>query len=218
MPSSTIDLSGKRFGRLTVLHRGEDAIRKNGRHSSTFVCQCDCGNVVQVRAACLKSGNTQSCGCLQKEAVGNLRKSHGLSNSRLYRIWSQMKQRCEDENNRAYKYYGGKGVTVCDEWNDFSVFAQWALESGYDDTLTIDRVENSVGYEPKNCRWVTMLAQNNNKTDNHLLTYNGKTQNITQWANEVGICRATISRRIHLGWSVEEALTLPVIKGRKRKK
>jgi hypothetical protein len=122
-----------------------------------------------------------------------------------------MKQRCENSSVPHYKRYGGKGVTVCAEWHDFINFEKWSLENGYDDTLTIDRIENSKGYSPENCRWVSNLIQQRNRKNNHLLTYNGETHCISEWSEILGISRSVITLRVsRYGYSVEEAFNKPV--------
>ena len=144
----------------------------------------------------------------------HLNYKHGLYKSRIYKIWETMKHRCYCTGQTSYRYYGGRGITVCDEWrNDFKEFYDWAMSNGYSDELTLDRVESSGNYEPTNCRWVTMKEQTRNKSSNRLLTYNGKTQCIVDWANELKIDRRTITKRIDkLGWSVEKALSTPLNK------
>lgn len=139
---------------------------------------------------------------------------HGLYKTRIYKIWESMKNRCYCKGETSYKYYGAKGVTVCDEWrNDFKAFYDWTISHGYSDELTLDRVDVNGNYEPTNCRWITMKEQSRNKSNNRYLSYNGKTQCIVDWANEVKIDRRTITRRIDIfGWSVEKALTTPVRK------
>lgn len=165
-----ISLIGKKFGRLTVL---SDAGAKGGRTYSN--CLCDCGKMVVVSNKHLKSGHTKSCGCYKNEIVSEIGKitgktsikyaqsqahennrKHDMSGTRLYRIWSQMKQRCYNKKDDAYQYYGGKGVCVCDEWReDFQKFEQWANNNGYSDDLTIDRINSNKNYEPSNCRWIS---------------------------------------------------------------
>lgn len=142
---------------------------------------------------------------------------HGMCGTRLYRIWHSMKQRCNNPNNTSYHNYGGKSIRVCKEWNEFQGFSEWAISNGYSDELTLDRINGDGNYEPSNCRWITMKEQQNNKSDNHLLTYNGKTQNIMQWAEELqptlGITYSMINKRINRqGWSVESALSTPHVK------
>ena len=153
-----IDLTGQRFGRLTVLKRAE-TINKRTR----WLCRCDCGEEVIVEAYNLKKGHTQSCGCLQREAASKANTTHGMRGSRLYRIWVCMHNRCYRKCYHAYNHYGGRGITICDEWHDFQAFQYWAIENGYNDDLSIDRIDNDKGYYPDNCRWVTMEEQNRNK-------------------------------------------------------
>ncbi len=155
-----INLSGKKYGKLTV-------ISPNGRNTNGDVmwkCKCDCGNISIVRGRNLRSGFTTSCGCNQKEAVRRANVIHGHCNTRIHRIWSAMKQRCYNPNNTAFQNYGGRGIKVCDDWlHDFLEFESWAEKHGYDDTLTIDRMNNDGNYEPSNCRWITRAEQNKNK-------------------------------------------------------
>lgn len=172
--SRLIDLSGMHFGRLTVLRKVEG----NRKGRPRWLCYCDCGNSITVDPSNLKKGATKSCGCLRAERnseritkyneihkgekAPNFR--HGMKRTRLYRIWCGMKRRCYNLNDAAYKYYGGRGITVCNDWKkDFIPFYEWALANGYADNLTIDRINVNGDYSPINCRWVTMAEQNNNK-------------------------------------------------------
>lgn len=132
---------------------------------------------------------------------------HGKRYTRLYNILDKIKQRCYNKNNTSYENYGGRGIKICEEWlNDFDVFYNWAYENGYDDTLTIDRIDNNKSYSPDNCRWVDRKTQANNKRNNVYLTYNGKTQTIAQWAEELSIPRTRIYNRHHWKWSDKECL------------
>ena len=190
------DLTGQRFSRLTVIERVKSH-KLNDKHAY-WKCLCDCGNYCIVASHHLRSGETKSCGCL----------NNGKSYTRLYRIWNDMKCRCYRYKETAYKYYGDRGIIVCDEWlNDFQAFYDWAMANGYDDTLTIDRIDVNGNYEPSNCRWVSRKVQMNNTRRNHLITYNGKTQTIAQWAEELNIKQNTLLYRIRRGWSIEKALT-----------
>jgi hypothetical protein len=202
-----IDLTGQKFGRLTVTER---AGSKNKR--ALWRCVCECGNEVAVDSNSLRTGNTRSCGCLHIErvkAIGEANKIHGMFGTRLYMIWADMKRRCSSQNREAYDNYGGRGITVCDEWaNSFEAFRDWALANGYRDDLTLDRKDANGDYRPDNCRWSTWKEQENNRRNNHLLTHGGKTQTMTQWAEETGILYPTLAARINvLLWDPEKALT-----------
>ncbi len=196
------DLTGKTFGRLTVIERTKES--KNGRRR--WICQCECGNITEVKAQSLRDGHTKSCGCLHKK--------HGLSNSRLFRIWCHMKDRCYNQNHIEYHRYGGRGISLCESWkNDFISFHNWAIENGYNDTLSIDRINIDGNYCPENCRWATTKMQNNNRSTNHYITYKNKTQSLSQWADEIGIKSSVLQNRINrYHWDIERALTEPAKK------
>ena len=156
------DLSGRRFGRLKVLKRVKNDKYKHVK----YLCMCDCGKIVEVRGDGLLSKHTQSCSCLHDEILlknkGNVK--HGKYGTRLYRIWSAIKRRCNNPNTINYKDYGGRGITMCNEWlNNFLSFHEWALNNGYKDNLTIERLNVNESYSPLNCKWVTYKRQNNNK-------------------------------------------------------
>ena len=206
------DLTGLRFGKLVVLERSA-----NGKYGDAmWLCQCDCGNKKVVRAGDLRNGNVTSCRCLQREESSKRLKTHGLSRTRLYKIWRKVMERCYNENHAYYHRYGGRGITMCEEWrNDFMAFREWAMANGYADNLTIDREDNDKGYYPDNCRWITMKEQHNNTSQNHLVTMNGKTQNVTQWCEELDVNRACVYRRLKQGLSPEQAFSY---KKRRRKK
>lgn len=156
--------AGERFGRLTVVERAENYISPQGQARKRWLCKCDCGGIVTIMARCLISGDTKSCGCLQKETAKSTFTKHGTWGSRLHVIWSSMKTRCYNKNHRGYNYYGVRGITVCDEWrDDFQAFHDWAMANGYRDDLTIDRIDVDGNYEPSNCRWITMAEQQTNK-------------------------------------------------------
>ena len=136
---------------------------------------------------------------------------HGFSHKeRLYNIWKSMRQRCRDPKTNRAKYYHDKGIRVCEEWEDYATFREWAFAAGYTDELSIDRINPDGNYEPDNCRWVTPKTQANNQTTNRLLTFNGETKTMSQWAEYAEIPQDTFKRRIYKGWSIEKAITTPV--------
>ncbi|MBQ0014768.1 MAG: hypothetical protein KBS82_05550 [Oscillospiraceae bacterium] len=164
------DHTGERFGRLTVVSRAEDYIAPSGKHHVRWLCECDCGNSVIVDVSSLVRGHTKSCGCLHEDVINNgTNTSHGGRYDRLYKVLANMKNRCYNTNASDYKYYGGRGITICDEWlNDYNSFKTWALENGYDENApmfecTIDRIDVNGNYEPNNCRWVSMDVQSRNR-------------------------------------------------------
>jgi len=205
---------GKKYARLTVLR----LFKKEGSYRKMAECICDCGKHMVTRAESLENGNTKSCGCLHNEQsreralkMGAVNKTHGETGTRLYRIWRSMRKRCNDTTHEAYSRYGGKGIKVCKEWeHDFCAFSKWAKENGYNETLTIDRIDNSKGYSSDNCRWVTMKVQQNNKSNNRIIEFNGDKMTLTQWGEATGLNKNIIHDRLANGWTVEEALTTPI--------
>ena len=207
-----LNLTGERFGKLVAIK----TIGKNKNGAYLWQCKCDCGNEIIANVGNLKNGHTKSCGCLRVDRCKTNFTKHGLEHTRLYGIWSDMRLRCYDEKNIAYHRYGGRGITICDEWkNDVKAFYDWATANGYKDSLTIDRIDNDGNYCPENCRWATVKEQASNRRSNILVTHNGKTQTMKKWANEVGTPYKVVWARMQkLGWSAERALTEPVKKGK----
>ena len=195
-PLKTIDMIGKTCGRLTVIKR----VPNKGKNAR-WGCICSCGEYVEVDGCHLRNGGVKSCGCILKEAKWN--KTHGLSNSRIYGIWHGMKRRCDSRN----KNYGGRGITVCNEWkNSFDTFYEWALNNGYNETLTIDRIDVNGNYCPENCRWATITEQQNNKRTNVIIEYDGVSHTVSEWAKILNIKRETLVKRLKTK-SVEESFT-----------
>lgn len=201
-----IDLTGQRFGRLTVVEEAPKSSHGNRR----WRCECDCGTICFVETGDLTGLRQKSCGCFKKERTAISHKTHGQRRTRLYTIWFHMKTRCESPNDKNYSDYGGRGISVCSEWkNSFLAFYQWAMASGYSHDLTIDRRDNNGNYCPENCRWITIGQQQNNRRSNHQMTAFGRTQNIKQWADEFGVPYHTLLYRVAHGWTPERALTTP---------
>lgn len=201
--------TGTRYGKLVVLSRAENYVSPKGGRLSQWRCKCDCGNETVVLGTNLRKGITKSCGCLRKTRASELCTTHGLSNRRLFNIWCGMKKRCYNQNHKFYAYYGGRGITVCDEWlHDFQAFWDWAMSNGYQDDLSIERANNSLGYTPENCRWATAKEQNRNTRQNRRITINGETKTLAEWCEQCGLKYGTVYDRFRCGWTPEEALEL----------
>ena len=201
---------GSRFGMLVVNERVSDYVAPTGGVHRRYICTCDCGNVKTVVKDQLTSGKTKSCGCLR---YGPKEKKHGEIKTRLYRIWGNMCNRCSNPRNPAFDRYGGRGITVCDDWKDYRNFRDWAEASGYTNSLTIDRIDNDAGYNPSNCRWANDYTQANNKRNNRVITYNGEKKTIAEWARVTGIPYKVLYARLNrYGWTTERAFTQPLRK------
>lgn len=206
-----IDLTGQRFGRLTVLER---AWTRKGQ--LFWRCRCECGAVCDVQGSSLRGGRTRSCGCLHDELACNrlleadYYRPEQVANKCLHQVWVNMRQRCRNPRNPEFHLYGGRGIDVCAEWKDYFTFERWAVASGYGPGLSIDRIDNDSGYSPTNCRWTTPKVQSNNQRKTTMLTYGGKTMALSFWADKFHISRETLKSRIKRGWSVEQALITPI--------
>lgn len=199
------DITGQKFGRLTVLYKLNNYHKKG----VWWLCVCDCGNLTKVRGNRLRSLEIKSCGCYRNERIIEVNTKHGKYGTRLYRVWNNMKDRCYNEQYHNYPNYGGRGIAVCSEWrNDFQAFYKWAVDNGYRDNLTIDRTNVDGNYEPSNCRWVTMKQQNRNKTNNNYITINGITHCLSEWCEIYNINYKRVWDRLKKGWTVERALEL----------
>ena len=210
MAGKPIDLMGQRFGRLVVIERAGTS--KNGQ--VIWRCLCDCGKEADVLSISLRRGLTRSCGCLSREKVSERttarNTTHGARHTKLYNTWRGMRERCENPSHKSYSDYGGRGISVCAEWQDFTAFQKWALASGYKDGLSLDRIDSNGNYEPSNCRWADKKQQSRNRRSNHLITYKGQTKTAIEWAEQFHINRDTLAMRLKAGWSVEKALETPV--------
>lgn len=212
------NLVGKRFGKLVVV--GTAGMAKDGLHYMSLV-RCDCGFEQKARDTELVSGRKKMCA----RCSNNLRKTHGKSRNRVFKIWQGMKARCYNPNNKAYHEYGGRGIKLCDEWQDSTKFIEWALANGFDENKTgeecsIERIDVNGDYEPSNCTWVTKQRQARNKQNTRYATYNGKRMPIRDIADIVGISATNIIQRMDkYGWSEYDAIHTPVgaINGKKSK-
>lgn len=219
-----VDLTGQKFGRLTVLREGNGRWQPNGKHVRTWICKCDCGNEVEVGQINLtrKEYQTVSCGCYAKEdrakRMKKIATTHGCTKDRLYHIWCGMRRRCENNSDPEYHIYGGRGITVCEEWDkDYMAFKEWAYSNGYDPTkirgeCTIDRIDNNKGYSPNNCRIANMKEQANNTSTVKYYDWNGDKYTLTEIMNISGTSytRICLYKRLKRGMSVDDALSLPL--------
>ena len=186
----------------------------NGR--TTWECLCDCGNTVNVIQKHLSSGNTKSCGCIQRDSVSVARRTHGKSKSRLYILYRGIKERCKNPKSKIYKWYGAKGIGICKEWDeDFLKFEKWMLDNGYDESLprgeqTIDRIDTNGDYCPDNCRLITISKQQRNKENNVFYEFNGEKHLLSEWSEILGIDYLILKSRVgDYGWTIKEALENP---------
>lgn len=200
-----IDITGKKFGRLTALKR----IGSNGS-SAIWLCKCECGNEKEVTLQHLKQG-TKSCGCLHKEIlskvwtkIGKTSRKHGDFGTKLYGVWAAMKRRILNKNSNYYSEYGGRGISICKEWLEYLPFKDWAINNGYQDGLTLDRIDVNGNYEPSNCRWVTWETQHYNKRNTVFIEYKGKKYNLKEISKITGLNLRTIKGRYERGWTAEQ--------------
>lgn len=206
------DIIGKRFGKLTVLRRGEN----NSRGEARWVCKCDCGRETLVITNNLNCGNTRSCGCTRVEKLNRFSYKHGACHrgkkERLYLVWRNMVGRCYDESNSEYKRYGARGIEMCEEWKDsYAAFREWAMSTGYNPLAkkgecTIERVDNDGNYCPENCIWTNLKRQANNKRNNHYLNVLGKKITTAEASEKYGIPYRRLLKRLNSGWSDEDAV------------
>lgn len=199
------DLTNKKFGRLL-------ALEKTKLNNQTFwACKCDCGKQINVLTANLTCNRVKSCGCLKIDKFIERSTIHNQRHTLLYEIWKGIKQRCLNPNNRSYKNYGGRGITICDDWkNDYTLFYNWSIQNGYKKGLSIDRINNNGNYEPSNCRWVNKEIQANNTRSNKYITINGITKSLSDWLKDYDISFTIYYRRTKIyNWSSIQAITTP---------
>lgn len=198
--------TGMKFNRLTIV--SEISKIKERR---AFECVCDCGKTVHIILKELTNGHTKSCGCYKIDNHTLRFTKHGGRGTKLYNVWKGMRMRCNNSNTEHFMAYGGRGITICKDWDEFLTFKTWSIKNGYAEGLSIDRINVNGNYEPDNCRWSTQLIQVRNARSNNKITFNNKTQCLSEWAEELGIKRSTLSSRINtMGWSIDRALTAAV--------
>lgn len=201
------DYIGKKVHSLTAIGLAE---RKPSDKEWKLRCLCECGRETYITPSQFRRGVVKSCGC-KRATVCTKQKGH--SKHPLYHVWLQMMYRCYKKTSKAYGRYGGRGISVCEEWHDFESFVRWSDSvGGRPDGYTLDRINNNGDYNPYNCRWVPMKIQNINKSDNIVIGYSGKSQTLSEWANQLGIKWVTLHNRYVRGWSIERMLTEPVNK------
>lgn len=192
------NLTGMSFDKLVVVSFAYVDVL--GAH---WICKCDCGNIKIACAHSLKTKHTRSCGCL-------LFIAGGMDHEPLYKKWRDIKVRCYNPKHKSYRNYGGRGIKICDEWkSNYLNFRKWALNNGYDPSLTLDRTDNNKGYSPENCRFTTWKEQENNRRNNHVVTHNNISHTISEWADLLGVSYSTVETRVKRGWSFERIITTP---------
>ena len=217
------DITGKKFGKLTAIRLDHKGKNKSLQSVQYWLFKCDCGKEKIIKKQNVLNGNTKSCGCIHRDSLIKRNKKHGLSYTRLYVVYAGMKARCYDKKHISYKYYGERGISVCDEWkNDFNSFHEWSIKNGYDENAkkgecTIDRIDVNGNYCPENCRWINIEKQNRNHRNNKKITINGKTLCMTEWEDVLGFPVGTIRRRTNLGWPIERIISTPIINNKQRR-
>lgn len=211
--SARKNLAGMKFGRLTVIESAPNTVSPSGKIRTRWICKCDCGKDCIVKTDHLRAGLTRSCGCLSEENRRTCNKTHGMAGTRIYKEWNSMRGRCNNPNNKRYGIYGGRGIKVCEEWNNsFEAFQKWAMENGYTDELTIERIDVNGNYCPENCCWIPFSQQaRNRRTSLRVIDKDGEEKLAMDIAERNGISMRIVSARIHGGWDINEALNTPLI-------
>lgn len=208
-----IDLTGQQIGELYVINKAPHRYTPCGHKMTLWNCRCKCGKVIQVPTHDITSGHTKHC----KKCGMQFARKHGDYQTRLYNVYREIKRRCYTPSNHNYPYYGGRGISMCDEWkNDYLSFKQWAISQGYDERnpryiQTIDRIDTNGDYSPQNCRLADYKQQSNNKRTSHFITYNGETHTVTEWAEKLNVPPFVFFGRISYGWSDEKVLSTPYV-------
>lgn len=207
------NLTNQRFGKLVVIEReGSDS-----KGQALWLVRCDCGNEKVVRGHDLTQGKTESCGCSRIKSC--IFYQHGMSHTKLHGLWRNIKGRCYNPNNKAYKHYGGRGIKMCDEWrDDFVSFYNWSYQNGYAEGLQIDRIDTNGDYCPDNCRWVDKITQANNTRRNIYATIDGETKSLAEWCKILGLNYNSVQTRTYKGWDPVLALTTPFDKRQSKRK
>lgn len=208
--SKFIDLTGQKFGYWTVIERATN----NNKGEARWLCRCECGALKVVLGSSLRRGLSTNCGCKRLEKFKKSNTKHGKRQHPLYVVWVDIKRRCLNKNDSAYVYYGGRSITICNEWIDnFENFYNWSIKNGYKKGLSIDRIDTNGNYEPKNCRWTNAKTQARNRRNNFNITYNGQTKCLSEWSEILGINRGTLKSRIlRSKWSIEKAFNTPILR------
>lgn len=216
-PRRIKDITGKKFNRWTVIRLGEMPVGYKSK-STFWLCRCDCGTERAVRRADLVSGKSYSCGCYNVDRAREAHTKHGENTrgdgpTKEYRTWARMLKRCENHNDKWYPSYGGNGITVCERWHDFANFLA-DMGRAPSPLHSIDRIDNTLGYSPDNCRWATATEQANNKTNNHMIEYDNRIMTVAEFSHEIGIRAPVIYSRIYRGWTIERIAATPLMKQR----
>jgi hypothetical protein len=207
-------VSGQRFGRLTVIGPGDPRISPRGVITARVICLCDCGNEVTLAKGHLESGNTKSCGCFKRDKAPSIRRTHGQKHTQIYNIWVMMRQRCYNPKNAMYKWYGARGIYVCDRW--LNSFENFLKDMGHKPPgLSLERRDNDGPYSPDNCRWATTYEQAANRRKNVWVEFQGEQMIMSEAIRRSGLPASAVWSRLRDGWTVERALTIPLRKSRK---